>query len=72
MSDMRLGVRDELVSENNISDIALQQFDEWNVAPIVVGLVGQKYGPRGLPTSIPQDEFDRLVCCLSSFQKRHL
>ena len=67
--DMRWGVRDESTDDHMTTNISLEELENCqsvSVGPSFFFLMGQKYGYRPLPTSVPADQFECLVQGLQS------
>ena len=61
---MRWGVRDEATDDHQTTNISLEELENCkavSVGPSFFFLMGQKYGYRPLPTSVPGDQFECLV-----------
>eukprot|EP01050_Picozoa_sp_SAG11_P004591 SAG11_NODE_297_length_11092_cov_15.717457_5_plen_352_part_00 len=62
--DMRWGIRDESAATHNVLDLSLQEIDrcqDQSAGINFISLLGQKYGERPLPASIPVATFDKLL-----------
>ena len=62
--DMRWGVRDESTDDHMTTNISLEELENCqnvSVGPSFFFLMGQKYGYRPLPTSVPGDQFECLL-----------
>ena len=62
--DMRWGVRDEATDDHQTTNISLEELENCknvSVGPSFFFLMGQKYGYRPLPTTVPGDQFECLV-----------
>ena len=61
---MRWGVRDEATDDHLTTNISLEELENCknvSVGPSFFFLIGQKYGYRPLPTTVPGEQFECLL-----------